>query len=183
MALWSYKYRLSLGKYRKLTEMVVKTPLSPFQIRLPKLLFLGPDLSIFIKYNVLWIVWLLFDMVWWLFNGSKCWWNKLVFHNFCKQNNNGFIWFISPTFLTIKSVSSACLNNGALVEGATVTCTMGIKWPKGGVSRLNFLSHCLNSESVIRKNPNISEWNCELKPCRMHRCYESKFSLFDNNAK
>ena len=69
--------------------MGVKTPLPLFQIRLPKLLFLGPDLSIFIKYNVLWIVWLLFDMVWWTFNGSKSWWNKPVFHNFWKQNNKG----------------------------------------------------------------------------------------------
>ena len=31
------------------------------------------------------------------FNGLKSWSNKPVFHNFCKQNNNGFIWYISPT--------------------------------------------------------------------------------------
>ena len=89
--------------------MVVKTPLPFFQIRLPKLLFLVPGLSIFIKYNVLWIVWLLFDMVWWILMVSKSLWNKPVFHNFCKQKNNGFIWFISSTFWTIKNPFSLWL--------------------------------------------------------------------------
>ena len=37
--------------------------------------------------------------------------------------------------------------------------------------------------NVIRKNPNISEWNCESNLCQMCRCYVSKSSLFDNIAK
>ena len=37
--------------------------------------------------------------------------------------------------------------------------------------------------NVKRKNPNISEWNYELKPCRTRRYYDSNFSLAYNNAK
>ena len=35
---------------------------------------------------------------------------------------------------------------------------------------------------ISRKAPNISEWSCVLKPCRMRRCYESKLPLFYNSA-
>ena len=32
--------------------------------------------------------------------------------------------------------------------------------------------------NVIRKYPNISEWNCKCKSCQMRWCHVSKFSLF-----
>ena len=37
--------------------------------------------------------------------------------------------------------------------------------------------------NIIRKNLNISEWNCEYNLCQMGTCYVSKSSLFDNIAK
>ena len=109
--------------------MIVKTPLPPFQIRLPKLLFLGPDLFIFIKYNVLWIVWLLFDMVCWVLMVKKAGEINLFFTTFVNKTTMDSFSLFHQLFEPLK-IHRTILNSNQTIHKTLYLMKMDKSGPK-----------------------------------------------------
>ena len=97
----------------------------------------------------------------------------------CRYNTKLLTYTVSPVTLHSRLCCAPCIQN---VSNCIFDNQFSMFVTPGDSIFLNKFGRKFNFNG-IQKNQNNSEWNYELKTCRMPRYYDSCFSLAYNNAK